>query len=107
MSSGASQSRLLSRLMSFLLLSIHNTFLFQSRLSEDGDLTRLCQIVFGDLPKCASKGEQLSDYCVTVLKHFIISSKADSRDGFGRSCVITKSLFLMVLIKRSTSPVAL
>ena len=53
---------------------MHNKFLFQSRLSEDGDLTRLCQIVFGDLPKCASNGEQLSDYCVTVLKHFIISS---------------------------------
>ena len=32
---------------------------------------------------------------------------ADSSDGFGRSCAITKSLSLMVLIKRSTNPVAL
>ena len=60
-SSGASQSCLRSRLMSFLPLSMHNNVLFQSRLSEQSDLTRLCQMVFGDLPKCASKGEQLSD----------------------------------------------
>ena len=86
---------------------MHNKVLFQSRLSEDGDLTKLCQIVFGDLPKCASKGEQLSDCCLTVLRHFIIFSNADSSDGFGSSCAITKSLSFMVLIKRSTNPVAL
>ena len=81
--------------------------MFQSRLSEDEDLTKLCQIVFGDLPKCASKGEQLSDCCVAVLRHFIIFKNADSSDGFGRSCAITKSLSLMVLIKRSTNTLAL
>ena len=86
---------------------MHNKVLFQSRLIEDGDLTKLCQIVFGDLPKFASKGEQFSDCCVTVLRHFIIFSNADSSDGFGCSCAITKSFSLMVLIKRSTNPVAL
>ena len=106
-SSGASQSCLRSRLISFLPLSRHNKVLFQSRLFEEGDLTKLCQMVLGDLPKCASKGEQLSDCWVTVLKHFIIFRSADSSEGFGRSCAITKSLSLMVLIRRSTSPVAL
>ena len=70
-------------------------------------MTKLCQIVFGDQPKCASKGEQLCDCCVTVLRHFIIFSNADSSDGFGRSCAITRSLSYMVLIKRSTNPRAL
>ena len=60
-SSGASQSCLRSRLISFLLLFIQNKVLFQSRLFEECDLTKLCQMVFGDLPKCASKGDQLSD----------------------------------------------
>ena len=86
---------------------MHNKVLFQSRLFEDGDLTKLCQIVFGDLPECDSKGEQFSDCCVTVLRNFIIFSSADFSDGFGCSCAITKSLSLMVLIKRSTNPVAL
>ena len=84
-SSRASQWCLLSRLMSFRPLSMHNKVLFQSRLFEEEDLTKLCQVVFGNLPKCASKGEQLSDCCVTVLRHLIIFNNADSSDGFGRS----------------------
>ena len=86
---------------------MQNKVFFQSRLFEDGDLTKLCQIVFGDLSKCASKGEQFSDCCVTVLRHFIIFSSADSSDSFGYSCAMNKSLSLVVLINRSTKPVAL
>ena len=53
------------------------------------------------------RGEQFNDCCVTVLRQFIIFTSADSSDGFGCSCAITKSLSLMVLNKRSTNPVAL
>ena len=86
---------------------MHNKVLFQTRLLDDVILTRLCQIVFGDLPKCASKGEQFNDCCVTVLWHLIIFNSADSSEGFGYSCAVTKSLSLIVLISRSTRPVTL
>ena len=64
------------------VLFLYISVLLQSRFLDDGSLTKLCQIVFGDLPKCASKGEQLSDCCVTVLKHFMIFSNAISKEGF-------------------------
>ena len=59
MSSGASQSCRLSRHIKFCPLSIQNNVLFQSRVLDDGSFTKLCQIVFGNLPKCASKGSSL------------------------------------------------
>ena len=96
-----------SRHISFRPLSMHNKVLFQSRLLDDGILTRVCQIVFRDLPKCASKKEQFNDCCVTVLRHFIIFNSADSSEGFRYSCAMTKSLSLIVFISRSTRPVAL
>ena len=82
-SSGVSQSCFLSQHISFRPLSIHNKVLFQSRFLDEGILSRLCQIVFGDLPKCASKGEQSNDCCVTLLRHFIIFNSADSSQTFG------------------------
>ena len=54
-----------------------------------------------------SKEERFSDYCVTVLKHFMIFSNAISKEGFGFSCAITMSRSLVVLISRQTRPVAL
>ena len=47
--------------ISFLPLSIHNSFLFQSKFFDDGIITRLCQIVFGGLPKFDLKREKFSD----------------------------------------------
>ena len=79
MSSGASQSCGLSRHISFCPLSIHNNVLFESRFLDDRSLNELCQIVFAHLPKCASKGEQFSDFCVSVLRHFLIFSNAVSK----------------------------
>ena len=60
MSFGVSQSGPLSRHINFCIYLHITRFFFQSEFLDDGNWTKLCQIVFGDLPKFASTEEQFN-----------------------------------------------
>ena len=68
-----------------LSLSVHDKVMSHFRFPEDGILTKLSHIVFGNLPKCASKGDGFDVCCVAVLGHFTIFNKAVYSKGFGFS----------------------